>query len=88
MGYREPEADEAEDVEPVGGGAILAIILLVLAVLLLLFLFREALGFGSPEVDIAIPEDIGVEAPPPTADAPQSDIMDNAIMDEAEAGAI
>ncbi|WP_260482747.1 hypothetical protein [Sphingomicrobium flavum] len=84
MAYRdEDDVDDGVE-EKVGGGAILSVILLVIAVLMLVFLFRDELGIGTPEVDITIPEDIGVEAPPPVIapdEAPTDNIMDNAIMD-------
>lgn len=84
MTYREEDDFDDGVEEKVGGGAILAIILLVIAILLLVFLFRDELGIGTPEVDITIPDDIGVEAPPPViepADEADENVMDNAIMD-------
>lgn len=87
MGYREEEDFDDVVEEKAGGGGVLAIILLVIAILLLVFLFRDELGIGTPEVDISIPDDIGVEAPPEVPED-QPGIMDNAIMDDVEAGAI
>lgn len=63
--------------EKTGSGGILAIGLLILAIILLIFIYRNELGIGTPEVDLAVPEDIGVEAPPP-APAPATNDMTGA----------
>lgn len=88
MGYREDDHDDFEPTEEkAGGGGILAIILLIIGIFLIVFLFRDELGIGTPEVDISIPDDIGVEAPPPVVED-DGNVMDNAIMGDGAADAI
>ncbi|MBB3764554.1 hypothetical protein [Sphingomicrobium lutaoense] len=74
--------DEFDPVdEMTGRGGMLAIGLLVLAILMLVFLFRDELGIGTPQVDISIPDDLGVAAPP----APDETTADNVMADNAMA---